>query len=542
MTALSLMRLLPDNLARIKSGSVFMGEEDILKLHESQMRHVRGRKIGMIFQEPMTSLNPIMTIGRQIAEAVCNGRNLSLSQTRQACEKLLDQVQISDGKRRLDQYPHELSGGLRQRVMIAMALAQNPQILIADEPTTALDVTVQAQILALIRKIQLERGLSVILITHDMGVVAEMADHVLVMKNGSQVEYGHLREIFYAPKNPYTQMLLNAVPHLGAMAGTNRPKRAAAQITIEKKNHDLHPIVEVENLRIRFTLKGGIWKRSKWQIHAVEDLSFQLYPGETLALVGESGCGKSTTGKALLNLVPWSGTIRIDGQETRGLSRSTMRPILRNIAMIFQDPYASLDPRMRVGDLVGEPLIIHGIARGSHLQDRVEYLFHRVGLSSQHMHRFAHEFSGGQRQRIAIARALSLSPKIIIADESVAALDVSIQAQVLDLLQDIQNETGIAYLFISHDMAVVEQISHRVGVMRAGRLLEIGTRAQIFENPQSSYTRKLLDAVPIPDPDQIRRAFTPSDGELPNLIKPLGYVPQSYNRSEIEKGHFVWSA
>ena len=539
MTVLSLMQLLPKNLARVAGGSAIMNGRDILKLDEGQMRGVRGRHIGMIFQEPMTSLNPVLTIGRQLAEAVGFRSGLSGAAMAQRCKELLDEVQISDAARRLLQYPHELSGGMRQRVMIAMALAQKPEILIADEPTTALDVTVQAQILALIRKLQAENGVSVILITHDMGVVAEMADHVLVMNKGRDVEHGPLREVFHHPKDDYTRKLLAAVPRLGEMTGTDKPKRAPAQARAEEEAEKAAPVLEVDDLVVRFDIKGGILQRPVRRVHAVEGVSFTVGRGETLSLVGESGCGKSTTGKALLNLVPWSGGIRIGGKSTRGLSRAAMRPVLRDIQMIFQDPYASLDPRMRVGDLVAEPLVIHGLAAGSELKDRVEYLFRRVGLSAEQMRRYPHEFSGGQRQRICIARALSLSPKLIVADESVAALDVSIQAQVLDLLQDIQNETGISYLFISHDMAVVEQISHRVAVMYAGRFVEMGTRTQVFENPQHDYTRKLMDAVPVADADRERRLFIPNEGELPSPVKPLDYAPPLSIRREVGNGHVV---
>jgi len=544
MTVLSLMQLLPKSLARVTGGTAMMNGRDILKLNENQMCSVRGRHIGMIFQEPMTSLNPVLTVGRQLAEAVSNEAGptggLSGAALKQRCKDLLDQVQISDSSRRLLQYPYELSGGMRQRVMIAMALAQKPEILIADEPTTALDVTVQSQILALIRKLQAENGISVILITHDMGVVAEMADHVLVMNKGKQVEQGPLRDVFHHPRDEYTQRLLAAVPRLGEMTGTDKPKRAPAEPKAEPAPAPSSPILEVDNLVVRFDIKGGILQRPVRRVHAVEGVSFTVNRGETLSLVGESGCGKSTTGKALLNLVPWSGDIRIDGKGTKGLSRTAMRPVLRDIQMIFQDPYASLDPRMRVGDLVGEPLTIHGLASGSELKDRVEYLFRRVGMSADQMKRYPHEFSGGQRQRICIARALSLSPKLIVADESVAALDVSIQAQVLDLLQDIQNETGVSYLFISHDMAVVEQISHRVAVMYAGRFVETGTRAQVFENPQHSYTRRLMSAVPVADPDRERRLFVANEGELPSPVKSLDYVAPHLDHVELGGGHSVW--
>ncbi|WP_416799259.1 ABC transporter ATP-binding protein [Ciceribacter azotifigens] len=542
MTALSLMQLLPKPMARVSAGQVMFKGRDLMTLDEERLRAIRGREIGMIFQEPMTSLNPVLTIGRQLTEAIMAHRAIGQRQALAEARKLLEQVQITDASRRLGQYPHELSGGMRQRVMIAIALSQGPDILIADEPTTALDVTVQAQILSLIRHLQKERGTAVIMITHDMGVVAEMADHVLVMRHGKAVEYGTVRDIFENPQHPYTHSLLAAVPKLGEMEGTDTPKRAkplAAEALAESPVPARAPIVDVTDLTVRFDIKGGILQRPVNRVHAVEGLTFSIHRGETLALVGESGCGKSTTGKALMNLVPWSGSVRIAGQETSGLSRRRMAPVLRDIQMVFQDPYASLDPRFRVGDLVAEPLIIHGVSSGSELKDRVEYLFKRVGLSPGQINRYPHEFSGGQRQRISIARALSLSPKVIIADESVSALDVSIQAQVLDLLQDIQNETGIAYLFISHDMAVVEQISHRVAVMYMGRFVEIGSRRQVFENPQHDYTRQLMSAVPVPDPRRERRLYNENVRELKSPIRPLDYIPENNAFDDVGNGHLV---
>lgn len=543
MTALSLMQLLPKPMARIAGGSATLDGEDILALPEARMRRIRGRKIGMIFQEPMTSLNPVMTVGNQLIGAItAHGNTSGRRAARARAAELLDQVQIPEPERRLGQYPHELSGGLRQRIVIAMALAQNPKILIADEPTTALDVTVQAQILALIRKLQADHGISVIMITHDMGVVAEMADEVLVMKHGRTVEHATSRDLFAHPQDAYTKELLSAVPRLGEMAGTETPKRAAGKaVEAGSEPGAEQPMLQVENLTVRFDIKGGILQRPVRRLHAVEGISLSVRRGETLSLVGESGCGKSTTGKALLNLVPWTGDIRVDGRSTRGLRGSTMRPILRDVQMIFQDPYASLDPRMRVGDLVAEPLVIHGLASGSELRDRVEYLFKRVGLSPEQMKRYPHEFSGGQRQRICIARALSLSPKLIVADESVAALDVSIQAQVLDLLQDIQDETGVSYLFISHDMAVVEQINHRVAVMYMGRFVEMGTRRQIFESPQHPYTKKLMAAVPVADPGRVRRDFVPKAEDLPSPVRALDYAPSFPPPSDLGGGHLVWN-
>jgi len=533
MTALSLMGLLPQPMARVAAGSALFKGRDLFTLAPEPMRAIRGREIGMIFQEPMTSLNPVLTIGRQLTEAITAHENMSASAVSARALHLLDQVQIPQAARRLTQHPHELSGGMRQRVMIAIALSQKPDILIADEPTTALDVTVQAQILSLIRLLQQDTGTAVIMITHDMGVVAEMADDVLVMKDGRQVETGTVGTIFNTPTERYTQALLAAVPRLGAMAGTVLPKGGTAPEARPRE------VVDVANLTVRFDLRGGLLRQVNKRVHAVEGLSFRLHAGDTLALVGESGCGKSTTGRALLNLVPYTGEVRINGTRIAGLRPSQMNLIRRDIQMIFQDPYASLDPRMRVGDLVAEPLKIHGLAKGSELTDRVEYLFKRVGLPPEAASRYPHEFSGGQRQRICIARALSLSPKIIVADESVSALDVSIQAQVLELLQDIQNETGIAYLFISHDMAVVEQISHRVAVMYMGRFVEIGTRAQIFENPQHDYTRQLMAAVPVPDPSRDRRGYVPLAGELPSSVHPLDYEPRPVSYRDVGAGHLV---
>ena len=534
MTALALMRLLPEPGARVVSGQAVLNGRDVLTLPEAEMRSVRGSEIGMIFQEPMTSLNPVLTVGRQVAEAVLAHTSMSAGAATAEARRLLDLVQIPDAGRRLAQYPFELSGGMRQRGMIAIALAQKPDLLIADEPTTELDVTVQAQILSLIRHLQQEAKSALILITHDMGVVAEMADRVLVMRAGREVEHGGVRELFASPRDDYTRTLLHAVPVLGSRRGEPLPKRAkAAEATVAPA------VIDVDDLTVRFDIKGGLLRRPVARVHAVEGVSFTLGRGETLALVGESGCGKSTTGKAILNLLPWTGNIRVGGRPTGGLRREGMKPILRDVQMIFQDPYASLDPRMRVGELVAEPLVIHGLAKGQELEDRVSYLFERVGLSRDLLRRYPHEFSGGQRQRICIARALSLSPKAIIADESVSALDVSIQAQVLDLLQDIQNETGIAYLFISHDMAVVEQVSHRIAVMYMGRIVESGTRSQVLDNPQHAYTKRLLAAVPLPDPTKARRSYVPFAGELPSPVHGLDYVPLAPSFTDLGDGHLV---
>ncbi len=537
MTALSLMRLLPEPSARIAAGSIRLAGRELTALPEAAMRRVRGGDIAMIFQEPMTSLNPVLSVGRQLLEAIRAHRQVGAGEARRIALEALTAVRISDPTRRLKQYPHELSGGMRQRVMIAMALACRPKVLIADEPTTALDVTVQAQILDLIRTLQQAFGTAVVLITHDMGVVAEMADRVIVMHEGRMVEEGPVERIFAAPEADYTRMLLDAVPRLGQMAGRTTPLRAGPQD--DETPPRAAPVVDVRELTVRFDIKGGLLQRSVARVHAVEGITFEIAPGETLALVGESGCGKSTTGKALLGLVRWDGAIRVAGEEIWGLGADRMRRVRRNIQMVFQDPYASLDPRMRVGDLVAEPLIIHGVGSKSEVDDRVAGLFRRVGLTAEQMRRYPHEFSGGQRQRICIARALALSPRIIVADESVSALDVSVQARVLDLLQELQDELGVAYLFISHDMAVVEQISHRVAVMYLGQIVEMGTRAQIFEDPRHDYTRRLIEAVPIADPTRRRPERTAQAAEPASPVHRMGEVVPRLALRDFGEGHLV---
>jgi peptide/nickel transport system ATP-binding protein len=536
MTALALMRLLPEPMARLAGGSVVLAGRDLTALSEAAMRQVRGGDIAMIFQEPMTSLNPVLSVGRQLAEAIVAHRGTSRSEARRAAVEALAAVRIGEPERRLKQYPHELSGGMRQRVMIAIALAGRPKVLIADEPTTALDVTVQAQILHLIRALQREFGTALILITHDMGVVAEMADRVILMRDGRAVEEGRVEQIFAAPRHAYTQRLLDAVPRLGALAGRSLPLR---QERPAKDGEPAPRVLDVRALSVRFDIRGGILQRPVARVHAVESVSFHLDAGETLALVGESGCGKSTAAKALLNLVRWEGEISVAGCSTRGLRRGEMKAVRRDIQMVFQDPYASLDPRMTVGGLVAEPLIVHGVAFGAEVEDRVAALFRRVGLAPEHMRRHPHEFSGGQRQRICIARALALSPKIIVADESVSALDVSVQARVLDLLQELQDELGVAYLFISHDMGVVEQVSHRVAVMYLGEIVETGTRRQVLEDPRHGYTRRLLDAVPVADPSRRRERRPAASPEPRGAIRPLGAAVEPRRLADIGGGHLV---
>jgi peptide/nickel transport system ATP-binding protein len=417
---------------------------------------------------------------------------------------MVEAVQMTEPARRLTQYPHELSGGMRQRVMIAMALSCRPKVLIADEPTTALDVTVQAQILTLMRELKQEFGTSIILITHDMGVVAEMADRVTIMQNGRIVEDGTALTVFKRPTQPYTQELLAAVPRLGAHAGTDGPPRVT-EASPSSRPHERMPILTVNKLNVTYGGKAGWLFKGKTQAAAVSDVSFDLLPGQTLGLVGESGSGKSTTGKAVLGLIPFTGDVVIDGRNIGGLSQRAMQPVRRTAQMIFQDPYASLDSRMAVGAAIAEPMLIHGIGSKSDRRDRVADLLRRVGLTPDAATRYPHEFSGGQRQRICIARALALEPKLIVADESVAALDVSVRARVLDLMLELQETMGLAYLFISHDMAVVERMSHKVAVMRAGTIVEAGSRREIFETPRDAYTQALMAAVPIPDPEAYRK-------------------------------------
>ena len=532
VTALSLMGLLPKPGGRIIGGSALFQGKDLFKLPEAEMQEIRGDEIGMIFQEPMTSLNPVLSIGTQMTEGLRRHKGLSHAEAEKRALAVLDSVRIPEAKRRLSQYPHELSGGMRQRVMIAMAMSCDPKILIADEPTTALDVTIQAQILELMSDLQKQTGTAIILITHDMGVVAEMADDVVVMRHGKMVEQGPVKTVLTAPQADYTKALLAAVPKFAN--GRNAPG--------EKPR--IEPALAVRDLIVRFDVKGGFFHRTRQRVHAVEKISFDLMPGETLALVGESGCGKSTSARAIMHLSPFTGSVKIHGKETAGITGDALRALRRDVQMIFQDPHASLDPRMSVGDLVGEPLVIHGLASGTELKDRVADLFQRVGLPKEHMARYPHEFSGGQRQRICVARALSLNPKIIIADECVSALDVSIQAQILELLKKLQAELGLSYLFISHDMAVVERISHRVAVMQLGQIVEMGPTKAVLGNPQHAYTKKLLSAVPIPDPkrrhsEEWQRDRKRIEGEVPSPFRPVDFEPQYVTFRDLGGGHLV---
>ena len=558
VSSLAIMRLIEHGGGKIVGGSMDFvrrnGQSlDLAKAGNGVMRGIRGAEIAMIFQEPMTSLNPVFTVGEQIAESIRLHQGKDHAQAKAEALRMLEMVRIPEAKRVLGRHPHQLSGGMRQRVMIAMALSCKPSLLIADEPTTALDVTIQAQILQLIRSLQEEMHMGVIFITHDMGVVAEVADRVVVMCRGEKVEENDVRSIFAAPMHPYTQSLLAAVPRLGSMRGTDKPRRFGIAAEAEAKPDAIatdlqgqgeiaaeqrQPILKVRDLTTRFDVKSGIFGRVKQRVHAVEKVSFDLYSGETLAIVGESGCGKSTTGRSLLRLVDIAGgKVEFGGRDLAQLPRSELRQLRRDIQFIFQDPFASLDPRMTVGYSIMEPLLVHGKKEGA--QERVNALLTRVGLTPEHAQRYPHEFSGGQRQRICIARALALTPKIVIADESVSALDVSIQAQIVNLMLDLQAELGISFIFISHDMAVVERISHRVAVMYLGQIVEIGPRRAIFENPQHPYTRKLMAAVPVADPTLRQPDKKLQTDEIPSPIRLVGDEPNVQPLKEVAPGHFV---
>jgi peptide/nickel transport system ATP-binding protein len=550
VTSLSIMRLLQKETSRIE-GSIQLGGRELLSLSGEEMRRVRGGDIAMIFQEPMTSLNPIFPIGMQIAEALVVHRRISEAEARAEVTRLLDKVRIPNAAARFDEYPHQFSGGMRQRVMIAMALASRPKLLIADEPTTALDVTIQGQILDLIKSLQDEENMAVLFITHDMGVVAEVSDRTLVMYRGETVETGSTDEIFNRGQHPYTRALLAAVPRLGSMKGRALPQRfpvidvATGEASPPAEVADTvartkAPVLDVRDLTTRFEVREGIFRRRRGAIHAVENVSFSLFEGETLALVGESGCGKSTTGRSLMRLVPPAGgDIIIDGHDVMELEGARLRTIRRSVQMIFQDPFASLNPRMSVGRAVTEPFIEHRLGTRAQARDKAAALLEKVSLSPDMMRRFPHEFSGGQRQRIAIARALMLDPKIIVADEAVSALDVSIKAQVCNLLLDLQQTLNLAYLFISHDMAVVERVSHRVAVMYLGEIVEIGPRAAVFDDPQHPYTRKLMAAVPVPDPARRRLRRNMTSEEIHSPFRPVGYEPTPRTYREVSAGHFV---
>jgi peptide/nickel transport system ATP-binding protein len=520
VTALSVLKLLPVPPADYSSGKIMFSEDgnsasDILTMDEEHIRKLRGNRISMIFQEPMTSLNPLITCGRQVAETIILHRQVSQKQAAAITADLFRQVQLPDPEGMLHRYPHELSGGQKQRVMIAMAMSCQPALLIADEPTTALDVTVQKNILSLIRELQRSMNMGVIFITHDLGLVSEVADQVVVMYRGKIVEQGATEEVLTDPRHPYTRALLSCrpilhepgerLPLVSDIMGNRDTERNTenAEGNTETRRIDMTvissiPLIEVKNLHVWFPAKKGLLGKPMAFNKAVDGVSFSIYKGETLGLVGESGCGKTTLGRALLRLVdPTEGSIMYAGKDLTGMKRQELKPFRKDIQIIFQDPYSSLNPRIPIGTAIREVMEVHAI--GSNSRERTDaavQLLEKVGLSPDHYKRYPHEFSGGQRQRIGIARALALNPGFLVCDESVSALDVSVQAQVLNLLNDLKKEYGFTILFISHDLSVVHYISNRIVVMNKGRIEEIGAAGDIFHRPSRDYTRKLIAAIP----------------------------------------------
>ncbi|MAS12766.1 MAG: glutathione ABC transporter ATP-binding protein GsiA [Nitratireductor sp.] len=557
VTSLSIMRLIDHMNGTIASGEILFnggnGPVDLAKASVDTMRKVRGKDIAMIFQEPMTSLNPVFTIGDQIAEVLMLHEGVSKKEALRQAGDLLEMVRLPDARALLSRYPHQLSGGMRQRVMIAMALACKPKLLIADEPTTALDVTIQAQILSIIRDLQEKLGMAVIFITHDMGVVAEVADDVVVMWRGQKVEEGPVEQVFASPKHAYTQTLLSAVPTLGSMAGEKYPKRLPVAVMDgetprlvgeehlqDTARYDQSPILTLKNLETRFDIKKGFFGGVTHRVHAVEKVSLDIWPGETLSLVGESGSGKSTIGRTIQQLQEATGgEILFEGKAISAMSSAERHSLRQKVQYVFQDPFASLDPRRTVGFSIAEPIVTHGLIEGAAgRQKRVDELLERVGLKAEHARRYPHEFSGGQRQRICIARALASRPKLIIADEALSALDVSVQAQIINLLMELQADEGLSYLFISHDMAVVEKVSHRVAVLYLGQIVEAGSREAVFERATHPYTKKLLSAVPIADPT--KRPDRPMlEGEIPSPVRRVGDEPEIKPLVEIAPDHLV---
>ncbi len=584
MTALSLMRLLPDG-GRIVSGAVRLGGTDVLALPERDMRRVRGGQMAMVFQEPMLALNPVIKVGDQIGEALSLHQGLGGQAARNAARALLDSVGVPDAARRLDTYPFELSGGLRQRMMIAMALAGEPDLLIADEPTTALDVTIQAQVLDVLRNLRTERRMGMLLITHDLGVVAENADRVGVMYGGELLEEGTRDAFFAAPQHPYSRMLFEALPrpgdagrlttiagqvprldsplhgcrfaprcpfaiarcreespgwqeldgqrvrcHLVGELPTRSIREPAAHAVSE---HTPQPLLQVAGLKVHFPIRRGFIQRTVGHVHAVDDVELAIQAGRTLALVGESGCGKTTVGKALLRLIePTAGTIKLGGETITAKNVPTLR---RQAQMVFQDPFSSLNPRMRVADILLEGMDALGVGAARERRDAVARLLHQVGLPDDAGGRYPHAFSGGQRQRIAIARALAVSPRLVICDEPTSALDVSVQAQILNLLKDLQTDLGLAYLFITHNLAVVDYLAHDVAVMYLGRIVEHGAAADVLRAPRHPYTQALVSAVPRIEPHSGQGVIRLAGDQPSPLNPPVGchFHPRCPHASEV---------
>jgi peptide/nickel transport system ATP-binding protein len=531
VTSLSVMRLLPEVGAEIAAGRIALLGRDLVSAPVEELRTMRGRDMAMIFQEPMTSLNPVFTVGEQVAEAVRVHAPSDRASVRARVLELFDEVGIPDPAASYGKYPHQMSGGQKQRVMIAMALSCNPRLLIADEPTTALDVTIQAQILDLLRRLRDQRGMGMLFITHDLGVIAEIADEVAVMFRGNLVEHGDVIDVFESPRHPYTRGLLACRPRLdrewrrlptiadfmqvstGADGRVEvlarEPDPSLAERTASAPpaaQRSGEPILAVEGLCVEYPgTEGGLFRKAL-PFRAVTDVAFTLARGQTLGLVGESGCGKTTTGRAILRLVePSAGSIRFMGHDFRALRGRTLREARRHMQVVFQDPFASLDPRMRIEEALTEPMAIHGIGEGAReRRDRAEVLLREVGLSGDHLSRFPHEFSGGQRQRICIARALATDPALVICDESVSALDVSVQAQVLNLLKDLQDARGLSYVFVSHDLSVVKFMSDTIAVMEKGRIVELAQADAIYRAPATETTRRLIRSIPSDDLANIR--------------------------------------
>ena len=549
VSSLAIMRLVEFGGGKIDAGSIMFASNsyvhsDLVDSDQHNMREIRGNEIGMVFQEPMTALNPVFTIKRQLTEGLRVHKQMSKNEANIEALNLLKSVRIPEPERRLHQYPHELSGGMRQRIVIAMALACRPKILIADEPTTALDVTIQAEILTLLNRLKKEIGTSILFITHDMAVVAQIADKVVVMYHGEKVEEGNVNEVFNNPKKDYTKKLISSVPKLGAMKGKKYPEPLKLDSTNKVKSIKIvgttKPLLEVKNLVTRFPITGGIFRKKIANLHAVEDVSFTINKGQTFSLVGESGCGKTTIARSVLRLEEAeSGEVCMEGVDILKQNKKDLLRQRLNMQMVFQDPYGSLNPVMKLFDQVAEPLINYKIDSGHNLNKKISELFDKVRLPRSFLNRYPHELSGGQRQRVAIARALALNPKLLILDEAVSALDVSVQASVINLLLDLQDELGLSYLFVSHDMAVVERVSHYVGVMYLGRMVEIGDRQTIFSNPTHPYTRALMKAVPIADP---KKRFNSEDINFKPISSPimdLGSVPEPSSYNIIKKGHYV---
>ena len=549
VSSLSIMRLVEFGGGKIDSGSIIFSsiskdEKDLIDFNQKDMRGIRGNEIGMVFQEPMTALNPVFTVKRQLTEGLRIHKKMGKKEAQLEALNLLKSVRIPEPERRLNQYPHELSGGMRQRIVIAMALACKPRILIADEPTTALDVTIQAEILTLLNRLKQETGTSILFITHDMAVVAQIADRVVVMYNGEKVEEGTVNQIFNNPVKDYTKKLISSVPKLGAMIGKKYPEPLELSSNDKLKTKRIvgtkKPLLEVKNLVTRYPVMGGMFRKKIANLHAVEDVSFTINKGQTFSLVGESGCGKTTIARTILRLEESvSGEVWIEGVDVLKQNKKELLKQRLNMQMVFQDPYGSLNPVMKLFDQVAEPLINYKINQGAELNKIISELFDKVKLPRAFLNRYPHELSGGQRQRVAIARALALNPKLLILDEAVSALDVSVQASVINLLLDLQHELGLSYLFVSHDMAVVERVSHYVGVMYLGRMVEIGDRQTIFSNPTHPYTKALMKAVPIADPKKRFRGEDINFKAISSPIRSLDFVPDASSYKKIKKDHYV---